>query len=370
MTNPNEIIRDVLEAFVHDHDEVGLQTAAYLDGDLVIDAVAGFADGLKRQPIDSDTLFTTFSISKGITATCIHILVDRGLLDYEAPIAHYWPEFGVRGKSEATIKHVLTHQAGIPKDSPQISISMMTEWEAVTRATAELEALSKPGTRVDYHALTYGWILGETLRRVDGRSISEFLEEEICNPLNIRDLYFGIPQSQEHRTATLFNAPDLEIYKQDFKLPAEHPLSDTANTFNRSDIRRAIIPGAGAIANARSLARHYAMLAAGGELDGVRILSEEGLAKALVPVPEDNKEIGVHWWTRQCLGYTLGGGPGPRKGRPNAFGYEGTGTIAFADPDRRFAFAFLKNVVDLKPIDEQAIVTQVCQAVENALGIA
>ena len=96
MTNPNEIIRDVLEAFVHDHDEVGLQTAAYLDGDLVIDAVAGFADGLKRQPIDSDTLFTTFSISKGITATCIHILVDRGLLDYEAPIAHYWPEFGVR----------------------------------------------------------------------------------------------------------------------------------------------------------------------------------------------------------------------------------------------------------------------------------
>lgn len=370
MRNHSDKIRELLETFIRDHGEVGLQAAAYLDGELVIEAWAGLADESTRRPVDGTTLFTAFSISKGITATCIHILADRGLLEYEAPIARYWPEFGVGGKAEATIRHALTHQAGIPQDSPDMDIRMMADWEAVIRATAELEALSKPGTRIDYHALTYGWILGEIVRRVDGRSIPYFLREEICKPLHIRDLYFGIPRSEEHRVASLTNAPDLEVHKRDFKLPAAHPLSDTANTFNRSEIRRASIPGAGAIGSARSLARLYAMLAAGGVLDGVRILSEESLARALVPVSEDTQEIGVHWWTRQCLGYTLGGGPGPRERRPNTFGYEGTGTIAFADPDRRFSFAFLKNVVDLSPIDENSIVTRVCQEVEKVLGIA
>ncbi len=369
MRNPNEQVRELLEACVHDHGEVGVQTAAYLDGKLAVDTWAGLADESTQRPVDGNTLFTAFSISKGITATCIHILAGRGLLDYEAPIARYWPEFGIRGKSETTIRHALTHQAGIPKDPPEMDIRMMCDWEAVTRATAELEVQSKPGTRIDYHALTFGWILGEIVRRVDGRPISVFLQEEIVTPLNITDLYFGIPKSKEHLVATLVNEPDLEEHKRDFNIADSHPLSDTAVTFNRSDVRSASIPGAGAITNARSLARFYAMLAAGGELDGVRILSEDGLSRALVPVPEDNKTADMRWWSRHCLGYTLGGGPGPRESRPGAFGYEGTGTIAFADPDRKFAFVFLKNMVDLSPIDENSSVTRVCQAVENALGI-
>jgi CubicO group peptidase (beta-lactamase class C family) len=369
MSHPNEQVRELLEKFVREQGEIGLQTAAYLDGELAIDTWAGFADESTRRPVDGNTLFTAFSVSKGITATCIHILADRGLLDYEAPIARYWPEFGIRGKSEATIRHALTHQAGIPKDPPEMDITMMCDWEAVTRATAELEALSKPGTRIDYHALTYGWILGEIVRRIDGRPISVFLQEEICTPLKISDLYMGIPKSQEHRAATLVNEPDLEVHKQDFDIADAHPLSDTAKTFNRSDVRSASIPAAGVIVNARSLARHYAMLADGGELEGVRIISKEGLDRVLKPIPEDTQETGVRWWTRHCLGYTLGGGPGPREGRPNAFGYEGTGTIGFADPDRRFAFAFLLNMVDLSPIDENSIVTHVCREVEKALGI-
>lgn len=369
MNYQSERIQKVLEGLIHDHGEVGMQTAAYLEGKLIIDSWAGLADKAEERPVNGETLFTAFSISKGITATCIHILADRGLLDYDAPISRYWPEFGVRGKSEATIMHALTHQAGIPKDPHEIDIPMMSDWKAVTRATAALEAQTKPGSKIDYHALTYGWILGEIVRRVDGRSISDFLHEELCMPLNISDLYFGLPRSKEHRAAALINAPDLEKYKKDFKLSASHPLSDTANTFNHSEIRSAVIPGAGAVVNARSLARHYAMLANGGQLDGVRILREESLRRALTPVSEATKETGVRWWTRHCLGYTLGGGPGPRNGRPNAFGYEGTGTIAFADPDRRFAFAFLKNMVDLKPIDDSSIVTQVCKEVEKVLGI-
>ncbi|KUG14485.1 esterase a [hydrocarbon metagenome] len=369
MTDPNNKVRSVLESLVHDGREIGVQVAAYLDGKLVIDAWAGLADEASQSPVDGGTLFTAYSISKGITATCIHILADRGLIDYDAPIADYWPEFAAGGKARATIRHALTHRAGIPQDPPGFDISMMCDWDAVCQAVSGLEPLWKPGTRIHYHALTYGWMLGEVVRRVDGRSIQRFLQEEVCQPLGITDLYFGAPLEAERRIATLRNAPGLAESLSRMGMPPDHPLRDSAATFNRPEVRRAIIPGAGAIVNARSLARHYALLAGGGALEGVRLLSEERIAIAGEPQTEDPGMINFRWWTGHGLGYTLGGGPGPRKGLPHALGYEGVGTIGFADPSSGFAFAFLKNLLDMSSseMDSATLVTEVTM---GALGIA
>lgn len=369
MTDPNNEVRNVLESLVQDGGEIGVQVAAYLDGKLVIDAWAGLADEASRSPVDGGTLFTAFSISKGITATCIHILADRGVLDYDAPIANYWPEFAARGKASATIRHALTHRVGIPQDPPGFDIGMMCDWSAVCQAVAGLEPLWEPGTRIHYHALTYGWILGEVVRRVDGRPIKRFLQEEVCRSLGITDLYFGAPPEAERRIATLRNTPGLAESLSGMGIPMNHPLRDPAATFNRPEVRRATIPGAGAIVNARSLARHYAVLAGGGALDGVRLLSQERIAIAGTPQFEEPDIIDLRWWTGHGLGYTLGSGSGPRKGLPHALGYEGVGTLGFADPSRGFAFAFLKNLLDMSSseMDSATLVTEVTM---EALEIA
>ena len=369
MTDPNDKVRNVLESLVHGGGEIGVQVAAYLEGKRVIDAWAGLADEASRSQVDGGTLFTAFSISKGITATCIHILADRGLIDYDAPIADYWPEFAAGGKARVTIRHALTHRAGIPQDPPGFDIGMMCDWDAVCQAVSDLEPLWEPGTRIHYHALTYGWMLGEVVRRVDGRPIQQFLQEEVCRPSGITGLFFGVLPEAEHRIATLRNAPGLAESLSRMGMPPDHPLHDSAATFNRPVVRRAIIPGAGAIVNARSLARHYALLAGGGVLDGVRLLSEERIAIAGEPQPEDPGMTDFRWWTGHGLGYTLGGGPGPRKGLPHALGYEGVGTIGFADPSSGFAFAFLKNLLDMSSseMDSATLVTEVTREV---LGIA
>ncbi|MHB1132334.1 MAG: serine hydrolase domain-containing protein [Chloroflexota bacterium] len=368
MADPNLKVRAVLEGLIADGGEIGLQVAAYLDGRLVVDTWAGLADETSGQPVSGETLFTGFSISKGITATCIHILADRGLVEYDAPIAWYWPEFAAKGKGSATVRQALTHQVGIPQDPPGFALEMATDWEAVCRLTAEQEPLWEPGTKTGYHALTYGWMLGEVLRRVDGRSIGQFLQEEVCRPLGVRGMYFGLPVEAEPLMATLKGAPGAGR----LKTVVTPSLRDTAAIFNRPEIRRACIPGAGAIVNARSLARHYAMLAGGGEIDGVRLLNPERIVAATAEAfrgPDPFLTVFGESEYRWSPGYMLGGTPGPMAGRPQAFGYSGVGTIGFGDASQGFAFAFLKNLINLSPqTDDTAII--VTKAVEQALGLA
>ncbi len=273
---PNSAVQKVLDGLTSEGHEIGTQVAAYLDGKLIIDAWAGLADETRNRLVDGETLFTAFSISKGITATCIHILADRGLVDYESPIAQYWPEFAANDKAKATVRDAPAHRVGIPQDPPGFDLAMAGDWEAVCRMTAKLKPLWEPGTQTGYHALTYGWMLGEVLRRVDGRYNGQFLQDEVCRPLGIAGMFFGIPAEAEPRIAMLKTATGAGR----IDAPLTPSLSDTAAAFNRPEVRRAMIPGAGAIVNARSLARHYAMLAGGGELDGVRLLQQERVATA------------------------------------------------------------------------------------------
>ncbi len=364
----NTKVQQALEEPIEGGRELGMQVAAYLDGEPVIDAWAGLADEATARPVAGDTLFTSFSISKGITSTCIHILAERGKLGYDDPIAKYWPEFATKGKSKATVRDALVHRVGIPQDPPGFDVKMAADWDGVCAAVADLEPLWEPGTKTGYHALTFGWILAEVLRRVDGRTIAQFLQDEVCRPLGAEGMYFGVPSPVERRVATLKNAPGLG------QIPTTltPSLSDPARAFNRPEVRRLCVPGAGALVNARSLARLYAMLADGGEIDGVRLLSRDRVAVAATPEYEGVDPIlsvilpvKVRW----SLGYMLGGGPGPMAGRPNAFGYMGIGTIGFADPSRHFAFAFLKNLIDWSPrMNESA--TLITKTVEQSLGIA
>jgi CubicO group peptidase (beta-lactamase class C family) len=366
VSDANAQVRAVLEQLIAGRNEVGLQIAAYLDGDLVVDTWAGLADEQTKRPVDGDTMFTVFSTGKGVVATCIHMLADRGLLDYDDAIARHWPEFGVNGKETATIRHALTHQTGIPHLPPGYDTAMMIDWQRMVDGIANLTPRWQPGTACGYHGVTYGYVLGEVLRRVDGRDISTFLQEEVCAPLGIDSMFFGVPAEQEHRVARLKDHDD----DPDAVGPTQYLSNLRVDPeFNRSDVRRASLPAHGGIMTARAIASHYAMLLAGGAWKGERLLTPERVQIATRPQYEgDDLTIGL--LVRRALGYSLGGtGLGAIGDQPEAFGHGGVGgSIGFADPERHIAFGFAKNYMEPRGFDDDSA-TVVYRAVLDSLHL-
>jgi CubicO group peptidase (beta-lactamase class C family) len=345
----NDEIHQIIEDLVASGHELGLQVAAYVDGRLVVDTWAGVADESTGRPVDGDTLFTSFSTTKGFAATCVHLLAERGVLDYDAPIAHYWPEFAAHGKGHATVRHALTHAAGVPQLPPQTTPIMLCDWDAMCAAIAALEPLWEPGTKVGYHAWTFGWIIGEIVRRADGRSLAQVAQEELCRPLGIDSFFLGIPDEVESRVAALRQEPTVDEQTRLAKLAMPRSLTN-AETVNRPDVRRASVPGAGGIMNARAVARHYAMLACGGELDGVRVLSTRQIELASALQTSRRDEV-FELPSRKGLGYMLGGedadgGVRAMGAAIAAFGHNGHGgSLGFADPQRRLGFGLTKNLL-------------------------
>jgi CubicO group peptidase (beta-lactamase class C family) len=340
-------VQQVIDGLVESGDEIGLQVAAYVNGELVVDTWSGVADEATGQLVDGDTLFTSWSTTKGFVATCLHILADRGHVDYDTPVATYWPEFGVHGKDVVTVREALTHRAGVPQMPEGVTPEMMTDWDAMCAAIASHTPLWKPGTTVCYHAWTFGWIIGELVRRIDGRPIAQFAHQELCQPLGIEDFYLGIPDSVEGRVAPLTEAPS-EPETNELALRVMPPLVTSAAVVNRPDFRRASIPGGGGIMNARAIARHYAMLAQAGVLDGVRILSAEQ-CKVIRILQTDAPDARSGVLRRRALGYALGGAPehggDSAMGRGGSeFGHAGNGgSLGFADPVRKLSFGLTKN---------------------------
>lgn len=362
MSDATATIQRLIDQLVADGTEVGLQVAAHVDGRRVLDVWAGAADDVTGRPVDADTLFTVFSATKALLATSIHILAERGKIDYEAPVAAYWPAFGAHGKERVTVRHALSHQAGIPNLPAGITPAMRCDWEQMCDIVADLELEWEPGTRTAYHGMTFGWILGEALRCVDGRDVRAFVHDEIAGPLNAPDLNVGVTPAQEARAARL-------------RKPASEPPDPALDEWNRSDVRQAIIPAAGGLVNARSLARHYAMLAGGGTLDGVRLLSPERVAAAHVPqtAARDAEQIGMVFG----LGYRVGAtvyGEGSllsALGRsPAVFGHTGAGgALGFADANHGLAFALTKNLLYPGGPDRRSSTATIVTAVREALGV-
>lgn len=370
MADPQARVQALIDDLVERDVERGLQVAVYYQGELVVDAWSGLADAATGRLVDGDTLFTVMSTSKGVVATVIHQLAERGKLDYDTPIAKYWPEFAANGKDGITVRHVLTHTAGIPQVPDGLGASEMCDWERTCEAVSGLAPVWVPGTQTGYHAFTFGWILGEVARRVDGRPFARIVQEEICRPLGIASLYFGIPDEVEPRVAVL----------EDGRLPAGAPPDSLllramppyvwplAEFGNRPDILRACIPACGGITTARLIARLYAALA--GDLRGVELLPPERLSAATAPQVESFDVVRATA-QRIALGFGLGGMPfSPMGSGATAFGHPGAGgSIGFADPEHHLAFALAKTRLLMETAPGEGAAYLVAQEVRSALGI-
>lgn len=361
----NAAVRAVLEEAVADGSQLGFQVAAYLDGELVVDAWAGVAERATGRPVDGDTLFTVWSVGKGVVATCAHLLAERGQLDYDAPVAAYWPAFGARGKERVTVRDALTHRAAVPQLPPGTAVADFADWEGMCAAVAAQAPLWAPGTQTGYHAYTFGWIVGELVRRIDGRPIGRFVQDEVCTPVGLRDLYFGIPDEVEPRVAVM------ELSQEQREAPRAAPDSllerafpyDGRDQFNRPDLRRAAIPGAGMIATARALARHYAALLGDG-VGGVRLLPPERVRVATT-LQTDARDVVLDSTPRKALGYWLGGADDAIMGtRLSAFGHGGySGAQGFADPEVGLALGLTKATIGGLPV------LPLVRRVRDALGL-
>lgn len=251
----------------------------------MVDLWGGVADPDTGRPWTRDTLQLIYSGTKGLVAACVLILVERGALHLDAPVADYWPEFAAHGKDRITVAEVMSHQGRLPGVRARLSRDDVLEPVRMAALLAAQPPESDPRAALIYHALTYGWLTAELIRRVDGRGVDAFFADEIAGPLGL-DLWIGLPPEHEHRVSTISYGPDLAA-EPDAPAPTDElarivqanpPMFVRGDmVWNTARVHQAVIPGAGAIGTARSVARFYGCLARGGEIDGVRILSEATL---------------------------------------------------------------------------------------------
>ena len=339
----------------------GAAVAVYHRGELVVDAWTGARDALGT-PWQSDTMAMSFSTTKGVIATTVHRLVDRGLIDYDEPVATYWPEFAANAKQGITVRHLLNHSAGLHALRDVIPDAYeMLDWDLVCSKLAAAAPRYPPGTRFGYHGITYGFLVGEVIQRVTGLSVHDAVEAEIVKPLDLDGMSIGVPRDERGRVADLlvrFGDPDrIERFAQRAsRLRWMRPAIDTfvvpesERLFASSDVLDSAIPAVNGCFTARSLARMYAALAGGGVLDGERFLSAETLRRA-TEVQTNAIDIVVGFRMRWRLGYHLAATT--RGVIPNGFGHFGFGgSGAWADPDNDLAVAFVCNRVAGTPFGD------------------
>jgi CubicO group peptidase (beta-lactamase class C family) len=343
VVDPQTRVQCVIDLLVTSGAETGVQVAVVHEGDVVVDAVAGLADPHTQEPVTADTLFFAASTGKGVATPIAHIMVERGDLRYDQPVAEVWPEFATHGKDRVTLRHVLLHTAGVPGLWPQISAAGLCDWDRMCAFIADQEPWWTPGSQTGYHALTFGFVLGELVRRATKRTLAAVLREDIAGPLAVRDeLHFGVPDAQLTKVARqgpegAAPPPPEPGSPLDRALPAG--VQPTAAFANRRDILHADIPSQGAM-SARAVARMYAALL--GDIDGVELVSPRRLTTMAAPAfSDDDQVMGIP--TTWALGYSTARlGVDSRPG--STFGMIGSnGTAAYADIDSGVAVALMRN---------------------------
>jgi CubicO group peptidase (beta-lactamase class C family) len=384
----------VREAFAHAQagDPGAAQLAVWVRGRPVVDL---WSAGDGRIPYDGDSIQVLYSVSKGLTATCAHLLRQRGLLDIDALVVRYWPGFAANGKATVTVRQLLTHTAGLSTFPPDAGIAQegLFDWDRCVSALAGMAPIWEPGTAYAYHARTFGYLIGELVRRIDGRGIGRFFAEEIAAPLGL-DLWIGLPEQQEHRVAPQLSTneepPLQETVSQmralmaghgiDTSLPVVqallsgfHRLGDTVALLGTRAGHAAEIPAANAIGNACSLARLYAALI--GEPGGSRRLDDATVIAATTPhtdhlsEPWPLSEMPAPTRLRYGLGYQLGDPMVPMPG-PRSFGHAGIGgQLSYADPASGVAVGYTctnlaLNVPDPRWLPWTAALTETLNAVQ------
>lgn len=341
----------VLDTFAENFDEsgeVGAAVCVYADGRPVVDIWGGLADATSGRPWAPDTVTLVFSSTKGVTSTCANLLIQRGQLDPDATVAQYWPEFAANGKEAITVRQVLSHQAGLPYVVGDFTLDEALAWEPIVNALATQAPIWPPGTQHGYHMRTFGWLVGELIRRIDGRTAGTFWRDEIAIPLGL-DFWIGLPDEVESRAARLV-PPKTDLGALLAKLGGELLLTEVFSNpsglfsynemWNTRALRAAELPSSNGVGDARSLARMYASCI--GEVDGIRTLQPATVAAATVE-QACGKDAVLMTDTCFGLGFMLGRSFGPAN-PPSAFGHAGAGgSLAFADPETGLAFAYVMN---------------------------
>lgn len=361
--------------------EIGVQVAAYLNGRLVVDVYGGIADVTTGRPVGGDTLFNVFSVTKAVVATAVHVQAERGRVEYDAPIATYWPEFAANGKDAITVRHALTHRTGMPQMPEGTTPESICDWEATVAAIAEMSPILPIGGAPAYQSMSFGWVLGEIIRRTDpkARDFGAFVQQEIAEPFGITDLWIGIPDHVEPRIAALVDQGSSAPGPEDslFTRSLPNAVRLIPEVFERPDVRRACVGAVGGVFNARSEARFWAILAQKGSLDGKRLLSEARVEMACRPRGGPIAPDPVYFGAIMPLsegGYWLGSEAVPLVypvGSPRAICCPGAGaSIGWADPERGLAVAFCHNRMMRPRTGPEHPFAPIADVLRTTLGLA
>ncbi len=363
-----EAVREAFEANFDQHGEVGAAFSVYVDGEAVVDLTGGTrTDG---SPYDEATLQMVFSSTKGATAACAHLLAQRGELDLDAPVADYWPEFARGGKAQVPVSWLLSHKVGLVDTEARLTYEDMLDWDTVASALAESTPLWEPGTQHGYHAVTYGWLIGEVVRRVSGMSLGEYFRREVADPLGL-DFWIGLPAEEHPRVSSLIpmtppeglstaggdtdtgsgaRAPTGLVEMLDIllgpgnlagrALSAPGGAAADEQIWNDPRTLSAQIPAANGVTNAKSLARMYASMV--GNVDGVQLFEPEILDVAIEPQVEGPDAV-LMFPIPFALGFMAHSNFSPFLGG-RSFGHYGAGgSVGLADPDRRISVGYVMN---------------------------
>jgi CubicO group peptidase (beta-lactamase class C family) len=353
--------------------EVGAAVAVYRDGRKVVDLWGGFRDGTTQTPWEQDTLVTVFSTTKGIASLAVAVAASRGLISYDAKVADYWPEFAQAGKEAITVRQLLSHQGGLPALSPQLTLQDLADPISMSAKLAAQRPAWTPGTRHGYHAITLGWYEGELIRRTDpaGRSIGQFLADEVAKPLNL-DLYIGLPDSVDRNRSAHLVIPSrfksmLHLYVLPPRLLAAsfNPSGLTARSlnvvkginvpsedFNRDELRRVEIPAGNGTGDARSVAKLYGSAATGGSQLGLSPSVLDALKAPTTPPTKGLRDRGLQVERKYSLGFSKPSTMTVFGSSDNAFGTPGVGgSFGLADPDTGVGFAYVMNRMGIHMID-------------------
>jgi len=339
-------VRAAFEANLASGADVGASFCATLEGETVIDLWGGFADAGKTRPWEKDTIVNVYSTTKTMTFLVALILADRGELDFEAPVARYWPEFAANGKAEIKVSHLMSHSAGLSGWREKVTTQDLYDWEKVTALLAAQAPLWPPGTASGYHAITQGYLVGEVVRRITGKSLGTVFREEVAEPLGA-DFHIGLPASDDARVAELIPPPpgtgagsgqQTEIQAITFN----NPVIDVSATATRG-WRGAEIPAAGGTGNARSVAQVHTILANGGVAKGRRFLSEAGCRKAL-ELQIEGPDLCLAGPARFGMGFGLAGGVVPLPNPEDSMYWGGYGgSLILIDMKARTTIAYVMN---------------------------
>jgi CubicO group peptidase (beta-lactamase class C family) len=339
-------VREVFEGSLQNGDDVGASFCATVEGETVVDLWGGWADPGKTRPWTADTIINVYSTTKTMCALTALLVADRGGIDFDAPVATYWPEFAANGKAGVKVSHLMSHSAGLSGWKEPITTEDLFDWEKMTSLLAAQAPFWEPGSAPGYHALTQGYLVGEVVRRVTGKSLGTVFREEIAEPLGA-DFWIGLPASEDHRVAELIPPPpgggvgDMRNQTELQRNMSLNPGIDVSATKTRG-WRGAEIPAAGGTGNARSVAEIHTILANGGVAKGKRFMSEAGCRKAL-ELQVEGQDLILAGPARFGMGFGLSGGVLPLP-NPNTIYWGGYGgSLIVIDMDARTTFGYVMN---------------------------